>query len=218
MENHFFNEQKQTLNQSLVKIQTMNPTLYSNITDALVKDGYIIIEDALDKNLPTQLLNYIKTQTHLKKAGISNSSHLHIDTKRRRDKTQWLDEDNSVQTQFLTFTQELQNYLNRSLYLGLSYYEAHFALYEKDDFYEKHLDSFQNSKNRVVTTVYYLNDNWKTEDGGELVIYNKEGKEITKVTPKSNTLVIFMSEEFPHEVLPANKERYSIAGWFRIDR
>jgi len=196
----------------------MNSNLYTNITDALIKDGYIIIQDALDKKLSIELLNYIKTQNNLKKAGISNSTYLHIDTTRRKDKTQWLDEDNSIQTQFLTFTQGLQNHLNRSLYLGLSYYEAHFALYEKGDFYEKHLDSFQNYKNRVITTVYYLNDNWKIEDGGELIIYDKEGEEKAKVIPKANTLVVFMSEEFPHEVLSTNKERYSIAGWFRVDR
>jgi len=196
----------------------MNSNLYTNITDALIKDGYIIIQDALDKKLSIELLNYIKTQKNLKKAGISNSTYLHIDTTRRKDKTQWLDEDNSIQTQFLTFTQGLQNHLNRSLYLGLSYYEAHFALYEKGDFYEKHLDSFQNYKNRVITTVYYLNDNWKIEDGGELIIYDKEGEEKAKVIPKANTLVVFMSEEFPHEVLSTNKERYSIAGWFRVDR
>jgi len=27
--------------------------------------------------------------------------------------------------------------------------------------------------------------------------------------------VIFLSERFPHEVLPAKKKRHSIAGWFR---
>jgi len=32
-----------------------------------------------------------------------------------------------------------------------------------------------------------------------------------------NRLVIFLSEEFPHEVLPANTHRYSIAGWFRVN-
>lgn len=29
--------------------------------------------------------------------------------------------------------------------------------------------------------------------------------------------MLFLSEEFPHEVLPASRERYSIAGWFRVN-
>jgi len=29
--------------------------------------------------------------------------------------------------------------------------------------------------------------------------------------------VVFESERFPHEVLAAESERYSIAGWFRMN-
>jgi len=192
--------------------------LYEKITDALVKDGYIVIENALDKQLSLELLHKAKEAKNYKQAGISASSVKHIDNNRRRDKILWLDEDEACVSAYLHFTEDLREYLNRSLYLGLSYYEAHFARYEKGDFYEKHLDAFKNSKNRVVTTVYYLNDVWSEEDGGELVIYDKEGKFIKKVLPKANTLVVFMSEEFPHEVLPSRKERYSIAGWYRIDK
>ncbi len=196
----------------------MNEKLYSKITDALVNDGYIIIENALNTDLPKKLLNYIQNQDDFKRAGISSSNKLHLDNTRRRDSIKWLDEDNNAQTDFLAFSGGLQEYLNRSLYLGLSYYEAHFAIYEEGDFYEKHLDSFKNSKNRVVTTVYYLNEGFEQCDGGELIIYNENDKEIIRIIPKANTLVVFMSERFPHEVLPAKSLRHSIAGWFRVDK
>ena len=111
---------------------------------------------------------------------------------------------------------ELQNHLNQELYLGLNCYESHFSLYEKDDFYKKHKDVFKNSKNRVVTTVYYLNQSWNKKDGGELIIYTKNNTFLTKVIPEANTLVVFLSDTFPHEVKPTNKERYSIAGWFGL--
>jgi SM-20-related protein len=39
----------------------------------------------------------------------------------------------------------------------------------------------------------------------------------TKVTPLMGTLVLFLSEDFPHEVLPATRDRYAIAGWYRIN-
>jgi SM-20-related protein len=193
-------------------------TLYEKITDALVRDGYIIIEEALPQTLNQQLLAKIDTLTAYKQAGISSSSALHVDNSRRRDKIHWLDEDGGAMSIFLSFSSALQAYLNRSLFLGLCYYEAHFAKYEEGDFYEKHLDAFQNSTNRVVTTVYYLNDGWEKEDGGSLRIYDTDGKFIQEVLPKNNTLVVFLSEKFPHEVLPTKKTRYSIAGWFRIDK
>ncbi|MEC9256433.1 MAG: 2OG-Fe(II) oxygenase, partial [Pseudomonadota bacterium] len=64
---------------------------------------------------------------------------------------------------------------------------------------------------------YYLNKNWQPGDGGELAIYDAEDQLITRVQPVLNRLVIFLSEEFPHEVLPAKNHRYSIAGWFRVN-
>ncbi len=102
--------------------------------------------------------------------------------------------------------------------MGISYYESHFAIYEKGNFYETHLDSFKNSKNRVVTTVYYMNDDWQKDDAGELIVYDEDNNFLSKVPPKENTLVVFLSDKFPHEVLATNKTRYSIAGWFRVYR
>jgi len=195
----------------------MSEAFYLEIVDALVKDGYIVLTDALSSDLPMKL-KILAQKSEFKRAGISGASDLHLDETRRRDKIHWLDEDDGDQSEFLTFTHELQEVLNRELYLGLSYYESHFAKYEEGDFYEKHLDAFKNSKNRVVTTVYYLNDNWDEKDGGELVIYDENDTLIIKLHPKANTLVIFMSERFPHEVLAANRQRFSIAGWYRIDK
>jgi len=196
----------------------MYEKLYSEITDSLVENGYIIIENALKKKLSSKLLSSAKNERDFKRAGISGAGDLHLDNDRRRDKIHWLDNTDEAQKEFLEFTDGLREYLNRSLYLGLSYYESHFAIYDKGDFYETHLDAFKNSKNRVVTTVYYLNDEWSENDGGELIVYNENNKKIAKVMPNSNTLVVFMSEKFPHEVLSANKKRYSIAGWFRVDK
>ena len=196
----------------------MNKEIYPKIIDALVTDGYIVIKDAIDKKLCSDLLKDAKSESSFKNAGISNTNDLHIDSTKRRDKTLWLDEDEACRSEYLAFSRELSQNLNKELYLGISYYEAHYALYEEGDFYEKHIDSFRGSKNRVVTTVLYLNEEWSDKDGGELVIYNEDDKEITKETPNAGTLVLFLSDKFPHEVLVAKNKRYSIAGWFRVDR
>ena len=196
----------------------MNEELYSKITDALVDDGYAIIENALSHELIHTLYKLSLNDTTYKKAGISSSPKSHVDTSKRRDKIEWLDEDGASVSEYFLFCRGLQNYLNRSLYLGLTYYEAHFSLYEKGDFYEKHLDAFVGNKNRVVTTILYLNEEYKDEDEGKLVLYDKDDRVIKEVAPKGGTFVVFLSEKFPHEVLPTQTKRHSIAGWFRVDK
>ncbi len=194
----------------------MYKNLYEKITDTLVNYGYVFIENALNETLSHELLKVAKDSNNYKNAGISTS--LIIDKNRRKDKILWIDADSKATKEYLEFAKGLQEYLNHHLFLGLSYYEAHFARYEIGDFYEKHLDAFKSKKNRIVTTVYYLNDDWNKADGGALIVYDKEGKELQKILPKANTLVVFLSEDFPHEVLSAKKIRYSIAGWFRVDK
>jgi SM-20-related protein len=194
----------------------MSQKLYSKITDALVQTGYIIIPNAINSSLPQDLLNLAKKSKKFKRAGIS--ARKKINPNRRRDKISWLENDNAIQSEFLNFADGLKDYINRELFMGLTYFESHFALYEKGDFYETHYDAFKDSVNRVVTIVYYLNEEWKEKvDGGELVIYDDDGNFITKVIPHADTMVVFLSEKFPHEVLKANRKRYSIAGWFRVD-
>jgi SM-20-related protein len=191
---------------------------YSKITDALVDKAYIIIEDAIDIKVMDSLLNRAKQEILYERAGISNSSNLHLDNKIRRDKILWIDPDTKEKFDFLDFAYGLKQYLNRALYLGLTSYEAHFSIYENGDFYAKHLDAFKNSKTRLITTVFYLNEEWNEIDGGELVIYDENDNILKIVIPKANTLVVFLSDKFPHEVKAAKKMRYSIAGWFRVDK
>jgi SM-20-related protein len=66
--------------------------------------------------------------------------------------------------------------------------------------------------------VTYLNQDWRASDGGELVLYQDEAdKNGLRILPEAGTVVLFLSDEFPHEVLPAKVDRYSIAGWFRVN-
>jgi len=194
----------------------MYETLYEKIVDGLVNDGYIVLDNALDASLAKELLREAQSRDDFKKAGISTAGNR--DENRRRDKILWLDEAGSkVEQNYLAFANGLREHINRALFMGIKRYEAHFAKYEIGDFYEKHLDAFASSKNRVVTTVFYLNDSWSEADGGELVIYDKDDTKLRELLPLQNCLVVFLSEVFAHEVLPAKKERYSIAGWFRVD-
>jgi len=196
----------------------MNEEQYSQITDALVDTGYIVIENALDKELIDNLYTLSQNETQYKQAGISNTKNSHVDSTKRSDKTQWLDEDAGVTSKYLSFSDGLREYLNHSLYLGLTYYEAHFAIYDVGGFYEKHLDAFVGDENRVVTTLFYLNAQWSQSDEGEMIMYDMNDRELERITPRGGTLVVFLSDKFPHEVLVTKKKRHSIAGWFRADR
>ena len=70
----------------------------------------------------------------------------------------------------------------------------------------------------MLSVVAYFNPGWLPEDGGELDMYREDELEpFLRVTPAFGTLVVFLSEELPHEVRAANRHRYSIAGWYRVN-
>lgn len=123
-----------------------------------------------------------------------------------------------MQAAFLTLMGAIRQALNRELFLGLFEFEGHFAHYPPGGFYKRHRDSFHGAANRVVSMVTYLNSDWRPGDGGELVLYGEdEVTEIATIEPRAGTLVLFLSEEIPHEVRPASRDRNSIAGWFRLN-
>lgn len=134
----------------------------------------------------------------------------------RGDETWWFDLHNPPQEllPILKRVDALKTEINRTLFLGLKDWEVHLASYPAGAGYKKHLDRHQKQSSRKLSLVLYLNENWQKADGGELVIYNHAGEELTRVSPEGGTLVLFLSEDFPHEVRPATRERRSLTGWF----
>jgi len=137
----------------------------------------------------------------------------------RRDKIAWLQGNTPAQAELFGTFESIRCGLNQRLYLGLKRFEAHYATYHQGDFYRKHVDSFQGRASRIVSVVLYLNENWQESDGGALQVFNRDSDlEICgRVSPELGRMAVFMSEEIPHEVLPANRTRYSLACWFRQD-
>jgi SM-20-related protein len=62
--------------------------------------------------------------------------------------------------------------------------------------------------------VSYLNADWGADDGGALRLWREDGA-TDDLRPLGGS-VCFLSE-LEHEVLPARRERLSIAGWMRRD-
>ena len=197
-------------------------SIQSSIFDTIVNDlrhsGYSIQKNALPVDLSNALSAEVRAfpASHFQTAGVGRQTQHHVNQKVRGDKIQWLDDKTTAQAEWLQWMTRLKNHLNQHLFLGLDYYESHYAHYESGTFYQRHVDAFQGKSNRVLSTVTYLNPSWDPEDGGALRLYlNASDQQGIDVIPALGTLVVFMSEEFPHEVLPATAERYSIAGWFR---
>lgn len=149
-------------------------------------------------------------------AKIGKAENQVLNAEIRGDETWWFDplDPPSELSSILKRIDELRVQLNRELFLGLKNWEAHLAIYPAGTGYKKHLDRHQNSSHRKLSLILYLNKNWLPELGGELVIYNKTDVEMKRVAPLGGRLVAFLSEEFPHEVLPAKRERRSLTGWF----
>lgn len=189
--------------------------------DALAGCGWFCRDDAISPALVDALstdLGQLIEADRLKRAGIGRERDFQVDRDIRRDWISWLTRQRPVQADFLELAEQIRLGLNRRLFLALFEFEAHLALYPPGAFYRRHFDSFRGAANRMVSLVVYLNRDWDDSEGGELVLYRPEsGEEMARVVPRAGTLLLFMSEEIEHEVLPTRRDRASIAGWFRLN-
>jgi len=197
------------------------------IATALRGDGWLVLPDFLTAAQRDALLADCKQRrSEFVEAAIGRGGARRQASDQRSDATLWLrDSDTAAGTaphNFLQAMDDLRRELNQRLYLGLRDYEAHYAHYAPSAFYRRHRDAFAPTRanaaapQRILSSVFYLNTSAR---GGELVLFSPENSrdecELARVAPVAGTAVFFLSAEFPHEVLPAQSDRYSIAGWFR---
>lgn len=200
-------------------LESMNVRIVSDLQEK----GWSVQKDYLGLGLKQSLrerLNQLEEIEALKRAGIGRNEDHMIASDIRKDWISWLDSQDLHDQIYLRLMEQLRLTLNKAFFLGLFEYEAHYAIYPEGGFYKKHIDALKGEKNRIISTVCYLNDeDWVEEDGGLLAIYDSVDQEtlVGKILPESGSLVVFLSEDIPHEVTPARKKRYSIAGWFRCN-
>lgn len=185
---------------------------YSALLQQFYSHGWVYQPDFLRVDVNQALLQEASEEAVLTAAGVGRQTGFQLNQQIRRDQTLWFDGNSQPQQQYLAVMQQLQLLFNQHFFLGLFDFECHYARYQQGDFYQKHLDAFRGRSNRVLTTVSYLNS---PVQGGELVLYDEQDQQITSIKPIAGSILIFESERFPHEVLPVNDTRYSIAGWFR---
>ncbi|WP_237046122.1 2OG-Fe(II) oxygenase [Aquipseudomonas alcaligenes] len=188
------------------------------IIDDLAARGWSRLDNVLPATLTHELAEECRKRARagaLNPAGVGRGQSLAVREGIRGDSIQWLEHGQSAPSDgYLQAMDELRSALNQAFYLGLEDFECHFACYPPGAFYQKHLDRFRDDDRRTVTAVYYLNEAWQTEHGGALRLYLADDTELD-VLPSAGTLVLFISADLPHEVLPATRERLSLTGWFR---
>lgn len=199
-----------------------NPVYEQIITDIGIKN-YSIIDDFFSPEtvfkLRQSLLDKYEAD-RFKKAAIGNRLNETIEKSIRGDQILWIDETLANASELLFFDRinDLIAYLNKTCFMGILQKEFHYALYPKGTFYKRHIDTFQNDDRRKLSIVCYLNDeDWKPENGGELVLYlgEKDGELKKTIYPFPGRIVIFESQIIEHEVKPVETERLSITGWLK---
>jgi len=190
---------------------------FESLTRGLEAYGFVVLPDGLPADVARVLTQYVGAvdAEDFRAAAVGRGMEQQRNRFVRRDLIHWMDERNPALAPWRAWTESLRVHLNRQLYLGLFSFESHLAHYRPGDFYRTHVDAFRGDANRVISLVCYLNEDWKEGDGGELVLHTNSG-EVT-VQPVDRTVVLFLSEEMPHEVRPARRDRYSVTGWFRLN-
>jgi len=186
--------------------------------------GCSVLPPAIEAGLRAWLAR-AAARAALRPAGTGRGAEARLRSDLRRDEVLWLDADQADEDvaagapipQALACLDALRRLIGQRLLLALHDGEFHLARYAPGAFYRRHRDRFSDDDARVLSVVCYLNEDWSPAAGGELVLYaNDEGDdELVRIEPRSGTMAVFLSAVFPHEVLPATRERLALTGWLR---
>ena len=189
--------------------------LIENFIENKIGISEFFLSKKLSSELSSNLLKHFNFG-NLILAGTGTLAKINSSNLVRGDKIYWLDRshNNASENVFLEIIDALIIYLNRTCYTGITDYEFHYTLYEIGTYYKKHLDQFATNDKRKYSIIFYLNENWKTDDGGELSL--EINNQTVKINPTSGKCVFFKSNEIEHEVLITNKSRMSITGWLKV--
>ena len=194
---------------------------YQLIARELGEFGWSVFPDFIGKSAVEALAADARSgweEGEFRRAMIGTGDNKVVRTDIRNDYVHWLDPTLLTPSQQACFDEFelLRLAVNQVLFLGLFELESHLAWYPPGSFYKKHVDQFRGTEHRVVTVVLYLNDDWRTGQGGELRLYpDKDNHAVFQdVLPTGGTLACFVTNAMVHEVLPATRDRLSMTGWF----
>ena len=184
--------------------------------------GYSVSADLLPPELIASLLaEQLRREDdgELVVAGVGRGPSRNREATLRQVQSSWFDGQSPAEQHFLVLAERMRLAINRQLMLGLFDFEAQFLHYPPGGFYKRHIDALHGERNRVVSLVAYLNEDWTNEDGGALAVWAEggEGEPVAEVAPLAGTVVLMLSEQIPHEARVSRRDRRAIAGWFSVN-
>lgn len=196
-------------------LHLLDESQLDQLVDQLAEEGYGIIDhffSEVEVDAVIHRFQDLSEEGEFKKAGIGKMQHFAVDKTIRGDYIRWINPNDmsEITASYVGRMRQLMEYLNRTCFLGLKDFEAHFAMYPSGTFYKRHADRFQHNAHRIISTVCYLNKGWEEKDGGQLRMFLPEQE--FDIAPLSGRMVCFRSE-IEHEVLITSRPRYSITGW-----
>lgn len=194
--------------------------LLEQVVDGLAGPGYAVVDGFLtstEVSILLELLSWHEGEGRLRRAGIGTADTYQVEKAVRGDLIRWIDPAKAAEPtlDFLAKVNRLMGHINRTCFLGLKDFEAHFTMYPKGAFYRRHLDQFRDRPHRRISLVCYLNQQWRPAHGGELRMFvpSGNGEAVVDIAPKGGRLVCFRSDLLEHEVLPVQEPRCNITGW-----
>lgn len=179
--------------------------------DFFVDTGFVVLDDVFS----TQAIKALQLESGFidyKQATLTHGERLESI---RGDSIRWIDDSTPAGMAYLASIDGLGRYFNQMLFAGIRRSEAHYACYPAGFGYQWHSDNPAGRDERVISAVFYLNDDWADSDGGHISLYDKAGN-LHQLTPKAGRLVLFDSN-LNHQVEITKRTRFSIATWLRRD-
>ena len=208
-----------------IPVQVPGDNRIGTISGDIAARGWSWQPDFLPDDLAAALRAEIfarDAEQELAMAGIGREDAFQLDRSVRLTRISWMDGSSAAQRAFFDWAEQLRQSLNRTLLIGLFDFESCFAVYPEGGFYDRHLDSFEGARNRVMSLVVYLNEDWTEEQGGALVIWPERAGETdapaVRLLPLGSGVAFMLSETVPHAVEVTRARRYAIAGWWRVNQ
>lgn len=196
------------------------PVWCTAVSSALDAHGFAVVDDTPLASLVPALAaeaDRLERNGRFRVAGVGRGASFRVRPEIRDDRVLWWDEEQTtrVRRRYLAGLEALRRHLNQTLWLGLASFETHFAVYPIGARYRTHLDRFATAPHRMISVIFYLNEDWQDADGGELRLYLEapDAEPWHDIRPRAGRLVAFESARFPHEVRPARRMRRSVVGW-----
>ncbi|TCB61524.1 2OG-Fe(II) oxygenase [Acinetobacter terrae] len=180
------------------------------IVEDLDQQGFTIIDNVYPQDYVLALAEECTSNLNrFRDAAIQSG----VVSKIRSDHILWISDELEIAQHHIETLKKISQLLNRNFYLGIQEVEAHFACYNAREYYALHRDNPQGKNGRIISTVYYLHEDWQDDWGGELHLEDKNGQWHT-IQPKPNRIAMFQSDLL-HEVIKAKHQRLSITAWLR---